>query len=385
MTSVHNVHSRWLPHAPECFGPWLDAVWSGGVDDVFPHDRLVTWRTRVEGQPQRWIPGETQFGHATLRFKLRRWDGTRWEADFLARRLQGWHGFELVSEGGGTTIRHTLAGEASGALRWQWPLAIRPVHDWAIEALFDRLQEALARGSAPAETTRPMDAQARAGYWLGDFLTRGRISGQPGWPRRWRTSAAELRAPLPCDELLVPPDDRWFRAVTVQAPAPEVFRWLCQLRQAPYSYDWLDNGFRRSPRALTPGLDDLAIGQRVMGIFRLAGFAHDDHITIETDDARARRVFGKVVATYAVRAQGPGETRLLVKLLVRYPRSPLGGLVRRVLPLGDLIMMRKQLLTLRALAEAPAAAASPGVGQVGWRRAVTSCSTKGAGRGAPGS
>ena len=358
MTAVHNVHTRWFPHAPERLRPWLDAVWSGGANDVFPHDRLVTWRMRAGGQPQPWVPGETQFGHATLRFKLRRWDGARWEADFLGRRMHGWHGFELVPEGEGTTLRHTLAGEVSGGLQWQWPLAIRPLHDWAIEALFDRLAEALDRGSAPAVTLRPMGVGARAAYSVGDVLLRGRMSGQPGWPRRWRANAEEVRASLPCDELLVPPDDRMFRAVTIAAPVAEVFRWLCQLRVAPYSYDWIDNGFRRSPPTLTPGLEDLAIGQRVMGIFRLAGYAPGEHLTIEIDDVDAERVFGKVVGSYAVRALGPQKTRVLVKLLVRYPRSPIGRLARRVLPLGDLIMMRKQLLTLRALAQRQPAAAA---------------------------
>jgi hypothetical protein len=44
---------------------------------------------------------------------------------------------------------------------------------------------------------------------------------------------------------------------------------------------------------------------------------------------------------------------LLAKLRVGYPRGLAGWLMRIVLPPGDLVMMRRQLLTLKRLAEAP--------------------------------
>ena len=110
--------------------------------------------------------------------------------------------------------------------------------------------------------------------------------------RHWGSTEAERHAPYPADRYLEHPDDVLFRAVDVDAPADVSFRWLCQLRVAPYSYDLLDNFGRRSPRELTPGLDVLERGQRVMRIFRLIDFETDRHITLELDDSKGRRVFG---------------------------------------------------------------------------------------------
>jgi hypothetical protein len=168
----------------------------------------------------------------------------------------------------------------------------------------------------------------------------------------WGVSEAERLAAFPCDGRCARPDAVLHRGVTVAAPAALVFRWLCQLRAAPYSYDWLDNLGRRSPPTLTPGLERLAPGQVVMSIFELVDFEPGRSLTIASR-ARggARGLFGEVWVSYLVEPGPAGDCRLLVKLLVRYPPTLLGAIVRRVLPLGDLVMMRRQLLTLKRLAE----------------------------------
>jgi hypothetical protein len=79
-------------------------------------------------------------------------------------------------------------------------------------------------------------------------------------PRVWGVTADEVARCYPCDAVLPKPAVTWFRAVTVQAPASVVFRWLCQMKVAPYSYDLLDNFGRRSPRTLTPGVERLEVG-----------------------------------------------------------------------------------------------------------------------------
>src|SRR4051794_20365349 len=99
-------------------------------------------------------------------------------------------------------------------------------------------------------------------------------------PRSWGATAEEQAAVYPCDALPHPPGDAWWRAVTADSDVATTFRWLCQLCVAPYSYDLLDNWGRRSPRALTPGAERLAVGQQVMTIFDLVDFAPDEHLTV---------------------------------------------------------------------------------------------------------
>jgi hypothetical protein len=156
----------------------------------------------------------------------------------------------------------------------------------------------------------------------------------------WGATAEERAMPMACDRLLV--GTQVHRATTIDAPASVVFRWLCQLKLAPYSYDLVDNLGRRSPRELVPGLERLVVGQRFMSIFSLASFAYDEHITLRSH---------RVAVTYAVRS-GDGCARLVVRVIFAAPGGRLGtALIGQALALGDLVMMRKQLLTLKALAE----------------------------------
>jgi hypothetical protein len=172
----------------------------------------------------------------------------------------------------------------------------------------------------------------------------------------WGSTAEERRASYPCDDFVPGATLAVYRAIDIAAPVAVVYRWLCQLRVAPYSYDLLDNLGRRSPRELTPGADELEVGQRVMTIFHLASFEPDRHLTIVCDGI-GRKLLGQVSSTYAVASAVDGS-RLVLKLVA----IPPGGRLLRapyrwVMPWFDLFMMRKQFLTLKRLAEKTALAA----------------------------
>jgi hypothetical protein len=166
----------------------------------------------------------------------------------------------------------------------------------------------------------------------------------------WGATPAEKAASLPCDDLM-PAAVRFDRAISTDAPPPIVFAWLCQLRVAPYSYDLLDNAGRRSPRARSHELTDLAVGQpfvRIFGrtyVFELASFATNQHITLQPRQGSAMNRFGSVANTYSIRPEGDG-TRLHVRVLFDGP-----WLLGQSLALVNLLMMRKQLRVLKSLAE----------------------------------
>jgi len=174
------------------------------------------------------------------------------------------------------------------------------------------------------------------------------IAGATELPLVWGATPDERQRPYPADSL-VPSPVLMTRAVSVGAPVDVVWRWLCQIAVAPYSYDWIDNRGRRSPRELTPGADHLEPGQTMALVFRLTSVEDGHHWTALTDP-RGERLFGPVAITYAAE---PGR---IVCRLAAAGGSPVRRAKAYALAWGDLVMMRKQLLTLKELAEGTAAA-----------------------------
>ena len=166
----------------------------------------------------------------------------------------------------------------------------------------------------------------------------------------WGVTSDERLFNYPCDGYMETFHDTYYRGVTIHADTEIVFRWICQMKVAPYSYDWIDNLGRKSPQKLIPGVDELKIGQKVMFIFDLIDFERNKHLTIRLNKA-ATNFFGDTVISYRIISKGHNKCRLLIKILVRYPTGFLGKLMSRILPPGDLIMMRRQLLNFKKLSE----------------------------------
>ncbi|MBN1321895.1 MAG: hypothetical protein JXA87_13780 [Thermoleophilia bacterium] len=170
------------------------------------------------------------------------------------------------------------------------------------------------------------------------------------WDKAWNWNATEeeWRGSYPCDKYIQGPQQAFIRAVDVQAPAEILFRWVCQIKVAPYSYDLIDNWFRRSPQQFTPGAEKLEAGQEFL-VGPIVEFEQDRHITVvfRSDQERGCPPFS---LTYEVKPTGLDSSRLVCKadLTSRGRRDRVRWFL---LAWGDLIMMRKQFLTLKKLAE----------------------------------
>lgn len=103
-------------------------------------------------------------------------------------------------------------------------------------------------GSFTRTLGRPTGADRAAAYG-------GSVIGD-----RWGVTRQEVARHYPCDDVVQSPVLQLWRGVTVERLPADVWPWLCQLRLAPYSYDWLDNLGRRSPRGLR-GLPDTRPGE----------------------------------------------------------------------------------------------------------------------------
>ena len=85
----------------------------------------------------------------------------------------------------------------------------------------------------------------------------------------WGATAEETSRRLPGDDLLEPADIVATRAISIDAPASAIWRWLVQMgpgRAGAYTYDWIENLFclnMHSSDRIVPEWQHLEVGDRV--------------------------------------------------------------------------------------------------------------------------
>ncbi len=158
---------------------------------------------------------------------------------------------------------------------------------------------------------------------------------------RWGVSGDEIARRYPCDDLVAAPVLQAWRGVDVSASPHSVWPWVAQVRLAPYSYDWIDNLGRRSPRELA-GLPEPRAGEH----FTRVGGRPTGRILIVEPGRQLTAVIMGAYMSYVLEPGGADSTRLLLKLVMQTRRW-----AAPAISAGDLVMARRQLLNFKRLAE----------------------------------
>lgn len=157
---------------------------------------------------------------------------------------------------------------------------------------------------------------------------------------RWGVSDEDVARRYPCDDAVAAPVFQAWRGVTVRTSCEQLWPWVAQIRLAPYSYDWIDNFGRESPRELR-ALPEPQAGEH----FTTSGRRRLGRILSATPNQQLTGRIAGAVMSYVLVPDGQ-ETRLLLKVV-----TGSGRWTAPMLSVGDLVMARRQLLNLKALAE----------------------------------
>lgn len=187
----------------------------------------------------------------------------------------------------------------------------------------------------------------------------------------WGATAQEAADPLPGDELVRTPRMQSTRAVTIKAPAADVWPWLVQLgagRGGMYSYDFLENavglGMHSADRVL-PEYQQLGVGDAIplgpdAGIPVRRVEAESVLALGGTMDPRTGRISpGGMVSgprievgwTFVLKPVDGRTTRLVSRTRYNYSPLAIGLLLRPALEPLQFIMERRMLLGIKSRAE----------------------------------
>lgn len=168
---------------------------------------------------------------------------------------------------------------------------------------------------------------------------------------RWGATDEEITRHMPGDDLL-PDAPSATRAITIDAPARDIWPWLVQLgygRAGWYSYDWIDNDGKPSAERIIPELQHLKPGDQILMIpgmgFTVRDLAPDRFILTAGGDT----------ATWCMELVSLDETH--TRLINRWRDSwrahvtPTNALWITITGVGSFIMEQKMLRGIKRRAE----------------------------------
>lgn len=175
------------------------------------------------------------------------------------------------------------------------------------------------------------------------------------WHQRWGATDEELDQPLIGDELVAQPKLKATHAITINAPAADIWPWLVQMGQHRggfYSYTWLENlvGCHMSNAdEIVPEWQDLKVGDKV--------WLHPKAPPVEVAAIEPERaIVLKPWGAFVLQPIDDKTTRLIIRSQGDYEpdlRNPILNFLlwRVVYEPAHFIMERKMLLGIKERAE----------------------------------
>lgn len=169
------------------------------------------------------------------------------------------------------------------------------------------------------------------------------------WQLSWGATADEVSRPMVGDGLVEDPTFNATRAVTINAPAEQIWPWIVQIgykRAGFYSWDILDNDGIPSAERILPEYQNLRIGD----VVPLSEETDAEVLDMESNE-QLLLVFpsdGTVTWAWALYKIDADRTRLVTRLRWRTTSA----ISQFTLDAFEIIMMRKCLLGIKRRAEA---------------------------------
>lgn len=173
------------------------------------------------------------------------------------------------------------------------------------------------------------------------------------WILTWGATKVEIMMPLIGDDIVLKPHFVATRAVTIDAPAAEVWQWIIQIGSARagwYSLDWIDNAGVPSTQDILPEFQKIEVDYFVP-------FTPDQKNGMWVKDFRQPEFVlwwdrkGNGTWGWYLQEFESGRTRLITRLRTRYDLSFPWVIYYLVYDFGDIVMMRKCMLGIKKRAE----------------------------------
>ena len=186
------------------------------------------------------------------------------------------------------------------------------------------------------------------------------------WHLRRGATRDEVQRTLPGDELVLDPKFVWTQAITIDAPASEVWPWVVQIgngRAGWYSYDAIHRLLKvagsvqyedRSADQIIPELQILQLGDVIRMMPEEMGIPGYEVVQIEPDRALVTYVDDENASTWVwvLEPVGKSSTWLIVRFRQKWESGTMGVAIWIGDELGSLVMQPRTLTGIKQRAEA---------------------------------